>query len=722
MLARRKGLILAVIVFILSSFVIFCNGNTIFTAEVTENQVSGSTVYRFPRPVSGEEYSLFRSSDSGYSLFAISTEGVVTTRKPLVYTVGKPNKYSLTVVRRAQGQTEGGIAWTLRVTVKDIDNYEPTFGADVYHGRVPEQSPENTVVDGLEKCFAEDRDASGIDAYNIVSGNERKYFKIETRAEGSRKFLVLKTTSVPIVRDPKSPYITLTVQAKQTGTTKIKIYIEDANDHTPKFTQNTYTAKIEEDASVQSSVNVRVNAKDEDVGTNGGLYYYLNPLNDYFMVDAVTGTVKVAQALDYSIASSYSLTVFAKDRGNPPKSSSAKVNIQIEEDVRSYPPANSPNPGQNTGPFFPEGSYTTSIREDFPIGGALLLIRAADNDPVGPNKKLTYALSGTGNTDFKINAGSGLVTLAKSVDYTSGGSNKYTLTVRATDGGGLSVESKLFIEIQDVDENGFTPKFNPQQKVVNIQEDLAIGKSVTSVSASDADGSGPDGTVMYSIIQGSGMGVFKVVSNTGDIVTDAPLDREKRSFYDLVIKAEDKATFPKSSNLYLMINILDKDDNNPYFSKPMYLAKVPENAAEDTFVTVVRAEDPDLNPSISYSIKSTQSAFKIESSTGVVRTMRSLSTARGEIEYELIIEAISSGNNAIGQLNVTVTSKADSPPTFKNVPYSITVPENQGVVTDLLCIAAVDTRELIVKYSLLSAGSEFAIDSNSGKKNNTKNV
>lgn len=722
MVTRHKVLLVAITIISFSSFISVCKGQSnIVTAEVTEDQGTDSTVYRFPRPPSGEVYSLFRASDSlttsALKLFRISTSGVVTTTKPLIYTVGKSNTYELTVLRRAQGATEGGIAKTLRVTVKDIDNFPPTFGAALYYGKVRERAPSGTVVDGLEKCYAEDRDSSGIGIYKIVSGNEKQYFSIQTDTIGNRKFLTLKTTNNPIIRDPDSPYITLTVQAQQSGTTKIRVEIEDTNDHTPAFSKNSYSANVKEDAAVQAIV-LSVSAEDKDVGTNGGIYYYLDPLSDYFSVDAITGAIRVVQPLDYSQGQDYVLTVYARDRGSPSRSSSAKVNIRIEEDIRSYPPPNTPNPGQNTRPFFPEGSYVTSVREDFPVNGALLLIRAADNDPVGPNKKLRYSLSGSGAQNFLINAGSGLVTLQKAVDHSSNGNNKYSLTVTATDGSGLAATSRLIIDVQDVDENLNAPRFSPQRKVVSISEDAPEGTTLTTVVATDSD-SGDDGKVVFSIAQGSGMGIFKVDQTSGVVSTDAPLDREKRSFYDLVIKAEDKATFPKSSNLYLMINIEDVDDNFPYFPQPMYIAKVPEKNPENTFVTVMRAADLDQDPSISYAITSSQSEFKIESSTGVVRTSRSLDPTRGKAEFELIVEATSTSSSKTrkseSQLNVTVTSKADSPPVFKNTPYTVAVPENQGAISNLLCIAAVEAHNDVVKYSIVSGSSDFAITSYSGK-------
>ncbi|KAK3741228.1 hypothetical protein QZH41_017136 [Actinostola sp. cb2023] len=390
----------------------------------------------------------------------------------------------MTVVRRPQGKTEGGTAQTLRITVKDIDNFPPTFGQDVYYGRVAERSPPNTVVDGIEKCFAVDRDSSGIDQYKIASGNEH-------------------------------------------GNNEDQDRYSRHNDHTPVFEKNKYSATVVEDIAVQTAI-LRVSAKDDDVGTNGGVYYYLSPLSDYFMVHAITGVIKVAQPLDYSKRRTHTLTVFARDRGSPSKSSSTTVEIKIREDIRSYPPTDTPTPGQNTRPFFPEGSYITSIREDFPTGGALLLIRAADNDTVGPNKRLTYTLSGVGSTDFLINPSSGLVTLAKSVDYKSGGSNKYSLTVRATDGSGQSAQSQLTVDVQDVDENHNSPIFSPQQKLADVAEDAAVETSV--ITATDKDGSGsPDGTVVYSIVQGSGMGVFKVNPSSGKIETAAPLIGQRKA-------------------------------------------------------------------------------------------------------------------------------------------------------------------------------------------------
>jgi len=107
--------------------------------------------------------------------------------------------------------------------------------------------------------------------------------------------------------------------------------------------------------------------------------------------------------------------------------------------------------------------------------------------------------------------------------------------------------------------------------------------------------------------------------------------------------------------------------------------------------------------------------FKVDPNTGIVRTARSLVNSLKK-DHELQISATSSGTNANGQINVTITSKADKAPVFKNKPYKVTVPENMGSVPNLKCIAAVDSNAKPVIYRISSgADNIFGLDANSGK-------
>lgn len=719
MKGRYRRPVLCLLYWITLICVIQTTNGAIAEEKVTEGRPRNSVVHSFISS-SGDIFSFYKPQDSvaaeALKLFHISENGVVTTAKTLTYTKGKPNKYEMTVLQRPQGATEGGLAHTLRISIEDINNFPPTFAFPTYHGTVAEGSPANTLVDGLEKFYAEDRDTSGIKAYKIISGNERGYFQASTKTVGEWQFLELKTTSTPIVRDPNTPFIILTIEAQDGGnptlfgSTKVKIAIEDSNNNVPKFEENQYSIEIKENTPLMTKV-MRVKATDSDVGTNGGIYYYMNPLDNYFSVDAITGDIKVVRELDYLVKSSHSLTIYARDRGSPSKTSAPKtVTISIPSDITGYPPSDTLNPGKNTNPYFAYPTYKFSIREDFPVKAALLAVRASDNDPVGPNKRLRYSLSESDK--FVIDQNSGIVTLDKAVDYETE-SKKYILTVTATDQGSLTATTKLEVEIQDVDENHLAPQFNTKQESVSIPENAPNNSLVFTALAKDAD-TGSNGKVNYYLEEGSGLGYFKISPDDGKVTVAALLDREKQSHYELVITAIDSAVFPRSSRMFLMIKINDVNDNFPYFTQPIYLAKVPEKSLENTFVTVISAKDPDADAqTISYGLTDASKNFKVDPQTGIVRTARSL---EGSIRrFELAVTA-SSTDSITGQLNVTVTSKADKPPVFKNLPYRATVPENMGIVPNLMCIAAVDSNSQEVKYKIASgADNVFGLDAKSGK-------
>lgn len=695
--------------------------------QVDEGKNARSVVYSLPLPPSNEIYSFFAAQDAdsrtALTLFQISERGVIRTTKPITYEIGSKNYYDLVAIRRQRGEEVGGVPTSIRISIKDTNNFSPTFPQHLYYARVKERSPADTVVMGLENCFAEDRDTVGTLSYSISSGNDKGYFKDDEGIVGgiNRKFLVLKTTNVPIVIDT-TPEINLTVLAfdgVSSGTTRITIKIIDVNDNSPVFEKPNYVATINEDTPLLTSV-LRVRATDNDLGTNGGIYYYING-GQYFAVDAITGVIKVVRQLPNQ--PQVLLNVVARDRGTPSQTATVQVTININLSP-NFPPADSPNPGINTPPVFPEESYTASVREDFPIGAALLVVHAIDRDPPGRNKRITYSISGDSNGAFEIDQYSGVVKLIGTLDYDR--VKQHDLTVIATDQGVNPQVAKapLTITVQEVDKNRNAPVFTPsnrQQGTASVAENLPSDTPVGSlITAVDADGNqGPDGQVEFSIFSGSGLPYFKINKDSGRLETVTPLDRERQPQYDLIIEARDKALYPLYSHLYLVINVAPEEDNNPDFSQAVYTANVPEKTPAYTFVTVIHATDRD-GASVSYSIQNGGSAFTIQSNTGVITTARQLDASIGDTDFTLFVFANVPGNSRKpqpeAQVNVTVVSKQDSPPTFKNAPYSATVPENLGKIENLLCVVASGVNGAPVSYSIASAPvGKFAIDIDSGR-------
>ena len=691
--------------------------------NLVEGKDAGHQVHSFPTPASNQRYTFFPAQDddsiAALTLFQISEQGVVTTTKPIDFEVGEKNYYDLVAIRRNRGDKEGGTPLSIRISITDTNNFSPTFPANFYHGRVKEDSPANTIVMGLENCFAEDRDTAGSISYSISAGNEQSYFKAEMATAGNRAFLVLKTTNTfdKLERDV-TPEVNLTVRAKdglRYGTTRVIVKILDANNNIPVFDQDSYSATIGEDTPLLTSV-LRVRATDQDEGTNGGVYYYLSGSSPWFSVDAITGVVKVVSQLPNQAL--VTMDVIARDRGTPSNQKSVKVDININL-ISNYPLPDAPNPGVNTPPIFPEESYSANVREDFPIGAAILIIHAVDRDAPGPNRRIKYSLS---DSTFAIDQTSGVVTLKNQLNFAT--KNKYDLSVRATDEGASpqSATATLTILVQEVDKNQHAPVFqsataNKQQRAVTVRENsLADTKVGSSLSATDADGSQkPEGQVVFSIASGSGLPYFKIDKDSGDLRTVTVLDTEKQAQYNLLVEARDKALYPLYSHLYMMITVTGEDDNNPDFSQPVYHAKVPGKAPANTFVTQIHATDKDGDP-VSYSIENPGNAFIIQTDSGVISTRRMLDPANEERSFSLSVRATSRAKESQAQVIVTVISEENSPPTFVNLPYTATVPENLGQIESLLCLAAKDSQGKTVKYALVSnTDGKFSVDEKSGK-------
>lgn len=124
------------------------------------------------------------------------------------------------------------------------------------------------------------------------------------------------------------------------------------------------------------------------------------------------------------------------------------------------------------------------------------------------------------------------------------------------------------------------------------------------------------------------------------IRTTARLDRESKSFYWLTVFARDQAAVPLSSSVDVFVEVLDRNDNHPRPSKPIYFASVVENSPSGTLVQKISAVDPDSggNGQLRYRISrgDPQNFFQISSSGELVTAGRLIDREKtGERELEV---------------------------------------------------------------------------------------
>lgn len=100
-----------------------------------------------------------------------------------------------------------------------------------------------------------------------------------------------------------------------------------------------------------------------------------------------------------------------------------------------------------------------------------------------------------------------------------------------------------------------------------------------------SDGDRGDGSIKY-VLTGEGAGtLFKIDEKSGDIHATKRLDREEKAYYILHAKAVNRLTnVALEGDSEFIIKIHDINDNEPRFTKDVYLAQVPEMSEIGEFV------------------------------------------------------------------------------------------------------------------------------------------
>lgn len=86
---------------------------------------------------------------------------------------------------------------------------------------------------------------------------------------------------------------------------------------------------------------------------------------------------------------------------------------------------------------------------------------------------------------------------------------------------------------------------------------------------------GPNALVTYTIISGADDS-FRIDPESGDLMATKKLDRERRSKYSLLVRADDGK---QSSDMRLNITVKDVNDHTPKFSRLTYSFDIPEDTA-----------------------------------------------------------------------------------------------------------------------------------------------
>ncbi|XP_070940780.1 cadherin-5 [Macaca nemestrina] len=293
---------------------------------------------------------------------------------------------------------------------------------------------------------------------------------------------------------------------------------------------------------------------------------------------------------------------------------------------------------------------------------------------------------------FRVDAETGDVFAIERLDREN--ISEYHLTAVIVDkdtGENLETPSSFTIKVHDVNDNW--PVFTHRLFNASVPESSAVGTSVISVTAVDADDPtvGDHASVMYQILKGK---EYFAIDNSGRIVTiTKSLDREKQARYEIVVEARDaQGLRGDSGTATVLVTLQDINDNFPFFTQTKYTFVVPEDTRVGTSVGSLFVEDPDepQNRMTKYSILrgDYQDAFTIETNPthneGIIKPMKPLDYEYIQ-QYSFIVEATDptidlrylsppAGNRAQVIINIT---DVDEPPIFQQPFYHFQLKENQ---------------------------------------------
>ncbi|KAK0142146.1 Protocadherin Fat 4 [Merluccius polli] len=248
------------------------------------------------------------------------------------------------------------------------------------------------------------------------------------------------------------------------------------------------------------------------------------------------------------------------------------------------------------------------------------------------------------------------------------------------------------ITLQDVNDN--PPVFPNDILDLTIEENIGDGFKIMQLTATDAD-EGPNALVTYTIISGADDS-FRVDPESGDLIATRKLDRERRSKYSLLVRADDGR---QSSDMRLNITISDVNDHAPKFSRGGYSFDIPEDTAPGSIVAAILASDSDsgVNGEVTYSLEEEDvedDTFLLNPVTGVFNVTRPLDYEAQRF-YVLTAWARDGGGQA-SRLRVyfNVLDVNDNAPIFNASVYSRSISESLVPGASILTLAASDADDV----------------------------
>ncbi|XP_035016864.1 protocadherin alpha-2 isoform X10 [Hippoglossus stenolepis] len=585
------------------------------------------------------------------------------------------------------------------IEVLDVNDHSPIFPEKEKRLQIFEST-----LPGARFQLQPARDPDGgqfaVQQYKL---SHNDHFRLEVKERGEDRkmpFLVLqKQLDREAAREHKLLLSALDGgRPVRSGTTEILIEVLDVNDNSPVFTQDTYSAILNEN-TLPGTLVIQVNATDSDASANSEIVYSFGKEVDLnvqklFTIDAETGEIKVIGVIDFEVKKSYEIDIQASDKGSIPLSTDKTVIIKVI-DLNDNPPQ------------IEVTSFSKSVPEDCRIGTTVALISVYDLDS-GLNGKVSCFIREDAPFAISPSLQDNMYAIVTKSQLDREEKFSYELTVVAKDTGEPPLSSEKTITVVVSDKNDNVPQFSLSPYTFYIRENNDRVAPIFSVTASDLD-AGENAGISYHIqreSRGDSMGQFlNINSENGDIMALKSFDFERVKTFQFHVVASDSGTPSLSSNVTVNVFILDQNDNAPVILYPVSsngsaegVEEIPRNVNAGHLVTKVRAYDADIgyNGWLLFSLQEVtdHSLFGLDRYTGQIRTLRSF-TETDEAEHKLLILVKDNGNVSLSATAIVIVKVVE--------------PKEAFAASDVKSSTKADEDNNVTFYLMITVGSVSAL-------------
>ncbi|XP_010190957.1 PREDICTED: cadherin-like protein 26 [Mesitornis unicolor] len=355
-----------------------------------------------------------------------------------------------------------------------------------------------------------------------------------------------------------------------------KIKVKDINDNAPKFPKEEYSITIRENHSTAEPVlQVTALDKDEEGTANSQVSYSISmqmPLPDGFTfnIDSTTGLILLSACLDYKTANSFKLLIKATDHGSPQLSSTATVNVAVED-------------ANNHLPVFTSAYYQLQISAGQEHPGVLRLQVEDKDSPNTPAWRAKYRVTkGNEKEQFTIetdpDTNEGILSIIKPLNYEDDSEMRLVISVANEEPfflckNGIVTSSSLESTNTAVNikvlQSQRAPRFHPPILTVQKEDSMMPGRVFRRYLATYPDD--VPNKIKYELAHDPD-GWLSVDENSGVLTVAKKFDQESpyvhNSLYTIIVHAIDHGIPLQTGTGTILLYFSDINDYMPTLAAP----------------------------------------------------------------------------------------------------------------------------------------------------------